>query len=73
MDECRKELKQNDIDSKAMAVTKLTYVCLPFRCTIEDLTDLTAANARLRRELGRLPRAPLQILFFILTTSLLDP
>ena len=27
MDECRKELKQSDIDMKAIAVSKLTYVC----------------------------------------------
>ena len=27
MDECRKELKQTDIDVKAIAVSKLTYVC----------------------------------------------
>jgi AP-3 complex subunit delta-1 len=26
MDECRKELKQKDIDMKAIAVSKLTYV-----------------------------------------------
>ena len=31
MDECRKELKQTDIDAKAMAVSKLTYVWPPPR------------------------------------------